>query len=84
MKRFKSKPTDMACKGFESVQYFVNVLLHYPESFMAHINEKSYRVFSEYNFRPVYLKKKTTTPDYFENKHLYVMKIFNGTISREW
>ena len=83
-KRFKSKPTDMACKGFEIVQYFVNILLNYPEDLMSHLNEKNYRVFNEYNFRPVYLKKKSGIPDYFENKHLYVMKIVNGVISREW
>ncbi len=84
MKRFKAKPTDMACKGFEIAQYFVNILLNYPDDFMSHLDEKNYRVFSEYNFRPVYLKKKSGIVDYFENKHLYVMKIVNGVVSREW
>ena len=83
-KRFKNKPTDMACKGFELAQYFVNILINYPGAFYAHLNEKNYRVFSEYNFRPVYLKKNSGTIDYYENKHLYVMRILNGTISREW
>lgn len=84
MKRFKSKPSDMACKGFEAVQYFVSILLNYPTDFISNINDKTFRVFSEYNFRPVYLKKKSGSIDYYENKHLYVMKIVNGAISREW
>ena len=84
MKRYKSKPTDMVCKGFETAQYFVNILMKYPEDFMSHLTDKNYRVFSEYNFRPVYIKKKSGIADYYENKHLYVMKIVNGVISREW
>ena len=84
MRRFKSKPTDMACKGFEIVQYFTKVLMQYPLDVMSHLNEKKYQVFSEYNFRPVFTKQKNGIPDYFENKHLYVMKIMNGSISREW
>ena len=86
VKRFKTKPSDMACKGFEIAQYFTNILLQYPLDFMAHLNEKKYRVFSEYNFRPVYVtsRKKIGIPDYFENKHLYVMKVLNGVVSREW
>lgn len=84
MKRFKSKPTDMACKGFEIVQYFTSLMLHFPKDIMSHLNEKNYRVFSEYNFRPVYVKNKSGIADYIENKHLYVMKIVNGVITREW
>ena len=84
MKRFKSKPSDIACKGFEIAQYFTKLALQYPNEVMSHLNEKKSRIFSEYNFRPVFLKKNTGTPDYFENKHLYVMKIVNGSIIREW
>ncbi len=84
MRRFKTKPTDMACKGFETAYLFTKLLLKYPADFLSHLNDKNPIVFNEFNFRPVYLKKNNTNPDYLENKHLYVMKILNGSVNREW
>ena len=84
MRRFKAKPSDMAYKGFETAYLFTKLLLKYPGDFISHLNDKSLTIFNEYNFRPVYLKKNARNPDYQENKHLYVMKILNGAIIREW
>ena len=83
-KKYKGKPTDMAYKGFESVYLFTKLLTQYPDSFMSHISDKNMKVFCEYNFRPVKQNDKAAIPDYFENKHLYLIKIINGTISRAW
>lgn len=84
MRRFKAKPSDMAYKGFETALLFTKLLLKYPEDPLSHINDKSLTVFNEFNFRPVYLKKGAPKPDYLENKHLYVMRILNGLVTREW
>ncbi|MBK6633962.1 MAG: hypothetical protein IPG38_06285 [Chitinophagaceae bacterium] len=51
---------------------------------MNHINDKQFQVFCEYNFRPVKLNNTMAVADYYENKHLYLIKILNGTISRAW
>ena len=83
-KRFKTKPTDMAYRGFETAYLFTKLLLKYPDDVSAHLNDRSITVFNDFNFRPVYSKKSSTIPDYYENKHLYVMKILNGIVSREW
>ena len=83
-KKYKGKPTDMAYKGFESVYLFTKLLTQYPDSFMSHISDKNMKVFCEYNFRPVKQNDKAAVPDYFENKHLYLIKIINGTTSRAW
>ena len=83
-KKFKTKPSDMAFKGFEMVSLFTRVLTKYPADFMAHINDRSVKIFNEYNFRPVLLKKGNETPDYFENKHLYFIKLLNGGVSKAW
>ena len=83
--RFKSKPSDMACKGFETAFYFTKLLLKYPNDLLSHLNDSSLKVFNDFNFRPVYLNKvHNNIPDYLENKHLYVIRIMNGTVSREW
>ncbi len=51
---------------------------------MAHLNDKTFTVFHDFNFRPVFTKTDNNVPDYFENKHLFVMKIINGEVLREW
>ena len=45
---------------------------------MSHLNEYSYKVFNEYNFKAVYVNKNTSIPDYFENKRLYFMKLLKA------
>ena len=84
LSRYKAKPSDMAYKGFETAYMFTKLLLKYPADLLSHLNDRSLTIFNEYNFRPVYLKKNARNPDYQENKHLYVMKILNGVIIREW
>lgn len=84
LRLYKGKPSDMAYKGFEAAHYFTSILIKYPNDFMAHLNDKTFKVFSDFNFRPVYLKEKSNKADYYENKHLYVMKILNGVVAREW
>lgn len=83
-KKLKGKPSDMAFKGFECAQLFVNLLIKHPTDFMSHINDKSVRVFSDYNFKPVVAKNDDELPDYFENKHLNFIKIYNGKMSKAW
>ena len=83
-KKFKGVPSDMAYKGFESVYIFARLVTRYPDDFMSHLNEYAYKVFNDYNFKAVYVNKKTKIPDYFENKRIYFMKILNGKTSRAW
>jgi hypothetical protein len=84
LKKFKIKPSDMAYKGFETVYLFTRLLSKYPNDLISHVNDKTEKVFCDYNIRPVMLKKGNTTPDYFENKHLYFIKLLNGNISKAW
>ena len=84
LKKFKIKPSDMAFKGFETVYLFTRLLAKYPKDLIAHINDKTEKVFCDYNIRPVLLKKENTTPDYFENKHLYFIRILNGVSYKAW
>jgi len=82
--KYKGKASDMVFKGFEAVYMFTKLLIKDSTSFMNHINDTDIKVFCEYNFRPVRLKDKTAIPDYFENKHLYLVKILNGITSKAW
>lgn len=84
LKKYKGIPSDMTYKGFETVFVFARLITRYPDDFMSHLNDYSYKVFSEYNFKPVYVTKKSGVPDYFENKHLYFMRIMNGKATKAW
>jgi len=81
---YRVKPSDMAYKGFEITWYFTNLLLNYPNDLMSHINDSTFAVFHDFNFRPEFIEKQNKVPDYFENKHLFIMQILNGEILREW
>ncbi|MBL0357010.1 MAG: ABC transporter substrate-binding protein [Chitinophagaceae bacterium] len=83
-KKLKGNPSDMAFKGFECAQLFIKLISRYPNDFMSHINDKSQKIFTEYNFKPVSIKGTSTIPDYFENKHLYFMRILNGNTYKAW
>ena len=82
-KKYKGKPTDMAFKGYESVYLFTKLLAKNSVNFMSHINDKEVKVFCEYNFRPIMPPNNFAVPDYFENKHLYVIKILNGSVLKD-
>lgn len=83
-KKYKGKPSDMAFKGFEMTWLFSQMLMQYPNNLLAHLNDKPIKIFNDYNFRPVWLKKQNTLADYIENKHLYFIKIANGTKTKVW
>ncbi|MEO6584122.1 MAG: ABC transporter substrate-binding protein [Ferruginibacter sp.] len=81
--KFKGNPSDLSYKGFELVSIFTRLLANYPIDFISHLNDHT-KLFTRYNFRPVFLSAKSTTPDYFENKHLYFIKLVNGAASLAW
>jgi hypothetical protein len=83
-KNYRTKPSDMAYKGFEAVYLFTKLLAKNPTDFISHLSDKTTKVFCDYNFKPVKQNDKAAVPDYFENKHLYLIKILNGSISKAW
>ncbi len=84
LKKYKGKPSDYAYKGFETIYIFARLLTRYRDDLMNHLNDYPYKVFSEYNFKPVFLSKTSAKPDYYENKHLYFLKRVNGVVTKAW
>lgn len=72
-KVYKSRPSDMAFKGFELTYYFVRLLAQDGVYFNKDLNKPANRVFTSFNFQPVYLKGEEI-PDYFENKNIYIIQ----------
>jgi ABC-type branched-subunit amino acid transport system substrate-binding protein len=83
-KKYKGVPSDLTYKGYETVYLFARLLTLYPNDLVNHLNEFPSKVFNEYNFKPVFNDKKASVPDYFENKHLYFIKVKNGAITKAW
>ena len=83
LKKYKGKPSDFTYKGFETMFVFSRLLTRYPDNFMDHLNDYAYKIFSEYNFKPVYTRK-SDKPDYFENKHLCFLRCVNGIVTKAW
>ena len=81
--KYRAKPSDIADKGFEATYYFVNILKQFPDSVMQHLNEDQFACFHTFNFQPVYLSGRDN-PDYFENKKVSIVQIFNGEIMKKW
>lgn len=73
---------DMVYKGFESTYYFLSLLLKSKIDFMNNLNDKSYKIFTDYDIKPVRNNSKSVTPDYFENKKIYIIKKLNGVTTK--
>ena len=74
-----SRPSDMVYKGFEVTYRFIKTLAEEPGDFMKHINDRDYRLFAEFDFQPVYMRK-SDEPDYVENKKVYFIKKTDGVV----
>jgi hypothetical protein len=77
-----TKPGDMAYRGYESTYLFTNLLLHYPGNVMSHAADTTFQLYSTYNIKPVFLNAQAGIPDYFENKHIYILRMQNGAVTR--
>lgn len=73
---------DMVYKGFESTYYFLSLLLKNKNAFMSNLNDKSYKVFTDYDIKAVRNNNKSIIPDYFENKKVYIIKKLNGQVTK--
>ncbi len=77
-----TKPGDMAYRGYESTYLFTTLLLHYPGNLMSHAADTTFQLYATYNIKPVFLHSPAGIPDYFENKHIYILRVQNGAVTR--
>lgn len=75
------RASDLAFRGFDLSYSFSQLLLKHGNQLIKNLNDKSFRWFLDYDFKPVY-SKTTGKPDYFENKRIYILKRTNGLVSR--
>lgn len=78
-----SKPGETAFVGFETTYLFSHLLLQKgKEHFINNLNDSSHNVLSNFDFKPIYKSKNSTIPDYYENKRVFILKQWNGELSK--
>ncbi|MGE5520304.1 MAG: ABC transporter substrate-binding protein [Candidatus Dadabacteria bacterium] len=74
-----NRPGDMFYRGYETMLRFALLLLDTKKDVSSNLTRKGNYVFTLFDIQPVFKNKKTMQLDYFENKHLYFIKV-NGSI----
>ncbi len=72
--KFDGRPSDMVFKGYESMYHFTKLLLAYDTALINHLSDKPYKVFNDFDIRPVKSRTDNRTIDYMENRKLYFIK----------
>lgn len=82
-KRFKeltnARPGDMGFRGYEITLRYLKTYMAYPAEFIKHINDRQFRMFNDFEFKPVSLRDNGQI-DYRENKKVYLIKKTDGVI----
>jgi len=74
-----ARPSDMIFRGYEVMWKYSKLLAEYKTDLSSNLNNKSNKVFTDFDIQPV-LNKQTMTMEYFENKKLYFIKWQDGVI----
>jgi hypothetical protein len=78
--RYKSRPSDMVYKGYESLFHFTKLLIKYKGELLNHLSDNDFTLFNQFNIQPVKLTKESQQPDYQENKKLYFIHKSAGEV----
>lgn len=79
--KFSGRPSDMVFKGFEAMYRFTRLLVKYEGKMMPNINDKSVRLFNDFDIQPVKpYSSNAEAVDYLENKKLYYIRKMDGQI----
>lgn len=76
--KFSTKPGEMFFRGYETMLRFGLLLLDTKKDVSSNLTRKGNYVFTPFDIQPVFKDKSSMTLDYFENKHLYFVKVFGG------
>lgn len=74
----ESRPTDMFYRGYETMLRFALLLLDTKKDIASNLSRKGNYIFTPFDIQPIFLNRQNMTLDYFENKHLYFIKVNNG------
>ena len=77
--RMSARPSDMFFRGYESTLRFALLLLDTKKDIASNLSRKGNTVLTQFDIQPVFKDKTAMSLDYFENKHLYFIKVLGGS-----
>ncbi|MHB1921209.1 MAG: hypothetical protein ACYCOO_03125 [Chitinophagaceae bacterium] len=75
---YQVRPSDMVFKGFDATFYFCQLLQEHGLYFNNYFNPSPSPLVPSYQLEPIYFPEEPKTPGYFENRHIFFIKILNG------
>ena len=72
------KPSELFFRGYETTLHFASLLLDAGSDVASNLSRKGNVVFTPLDIQPVFKDTSQMSLDYFENKHLYFVKIFGS------
>jgi hypothetical protein len=76
VRTMSAKPSDLFFRGYETTLRFANLLLESGRDVASNLSKKESPVFTPFDIQPVFKDQSKMSLDYFENKHLYFIKVF--------
>jgi ABC-type branched-subunit amino acid transport system substrate-binding protein len=76
--RMSNRPGDLFFRGYEATMRFALLLLDTKKDLSSSLTRKGNTVLTQMDIQPVFKDKTSMTLDYFENKHLYFIRVFGG------
>lgn len=73
-----SKASDYFLRGYETTLRFALLLLDTKKDLASNLTRKGNNVFTPFDIQPEFKDSANMTLDYFENKHLYFVKVFGN------
>ncbi len=78
-KTYRHIPRDLLLKGFEYGYHFIKLVsVMVKEDMPINLADGRFKVFNDFDIEPVGFQKKEV--DYFENKKIYFIQLYNGQI----
>jgi hypothetical protein len=74
-----TKPSDLFFRGYETTLRFSLLLLDAKKDISSNLTRKGNTVFTPFLIEPVFKDRSNMTLDFFENKHLYFIRVMGGS-----
>lgn len=77
-----TSPNETAFWGFELTYRFAHLLQNGKSNIASHLNDSTYTILTNFDFKPIYKSKSSTIPDYYENKRVFILKQWNDELTK--
>jgi len=75
-------PNEMVFRGFEITYLFSHLLQKDRTNVINSLNSETSNLITDFDFKPIYKSKSSTTPDYYENKRVFIVKKWNDELTK--